>query len=154
VIECGQSGNQVLIVQCVPLNESQVLNVSNVAFDPASAPDRNVFGLYIPDNLAASGLVMHMRYVGPTITIDLVGLATNAAVAGGDLDVDLEINGTPITDGTITIASGASAGATASAVPTAQNVLADGDILTATVAGGNTTAGDSQLSFLGTQFTT
>lgn len=62
----------------------------------------------------------------------------HAALATGDCTLTASINGTPITDGAITIAqAGSAAGDVDSATPSAANVVAAGDVIEITVGGTN-----------------
>ncbi|WP_206419693.1 hypothetical protein [Minwuia thermotolerans] len=65
----------------------------------------------------------------------------DGALADGDATLTLSINGTPVTNGVITIAeAGSAAGDVDEATPTAANTVAAGDVIAITVGGANSAA--------------
>ena len=69
----------------------------------------------------------------------------NNVLATADATVTLAINGTPVTNGVITITSPGAAGDRDEATPTAANTFEAGDLITATVGGGSTATGTANL---------
>jgi hypothetical protein len=74
---------------------------------------------------------------------------TEGVLTTGDATLTAKINGTAITGGVLTITqSGSAAGDVDSATPTAANVVAEGDKLSATVGGTNATATPANVFFV------
>lgn len=72
-------------------------------------------------------------------TIALIQTVLAAALATGNATVTVAINGTPVTTGVVTATQAASAaGSRFAATPTALNIVAAGDLITATVGGAST----------------
>lgn len=87
-----------------------------------------------------------VRYVATKAgTLTSIRTVTNGALATGDATVTAAINGTPVTNGVVTIAqAGSAADDVDSATPSAANTFVAGDVLTFTVGGtqdGSVTAG-------------
>lgn len=95
------------------------------------------------DLITVSATAAQARFVVPIAgTIDLVQSVINQALATGNATITFDINGTPVTTGVITILQAGSAEDDVdSASPTAANVVAVGDVITATVGGTNDAAG-------------
>lgn len=84
------------------------------------------------------------RYVhrGPDATISSIASVVDGATTttGEDCTVAASIGGTPVTNGTVTIAGASAAGTTDLAEPSAANVLTEGDVLELTVTDGSQVA--------------
>lgn len=104
--------------------------------------DPIVESMFLASITSAGGPTFRMVWPAdaPAAVLTAANVVSNAAVAGADLTVTLSINGVAVTGGVVTVAVGA-AGATGTATPTAQNTIAPGQTLLATIGGGNTTAG-------------
>lgn len=121
-------------------------NLSDVASAPISRSNldagRKTVTLTRVDLIAASAEVY--RYVnnsGNSETVTVLSSALTAALATGDATITASINGVPVTTGVITITEvGSAAGDLDSAIPTAANVIANGQVLELTVGGANTAA--------------
>lgn len=80
------------------------------------------------------------RYVhsGPNATIKHIRSALSGALTTGDATITASIDGTPVTDGVVTIAQdGSAAGDVDVATPSAANVISEGETLELTVGGTN-----------------
>lgn len=120
--------------------------MSRDAVAPSEASQFFIEELYIADILTANAFTNFLRWVGPTVEIDAISVATSAVAAAGDLVVTTSINGVAVTGGSVTVAVAAQSGI---ATPSAANVLNFGDIFSLAVAGGgNTAAGRATLSFV------
>lgn len=91
-----------------------------------------------------------VRVVVPVAgTLDKLWSVANAALATGDATLTAAINGTPVTNGVITITqSGSAAGDVDSATPSAAKTLAAGDVLTITGGGASTATATATVSIL------
>lgn len=88
--------------------------------------------------LDADGVFRYV-HVGPDATITSAQSVTSGATTttAEACTIALAIEGTPVTNGTITIAGASAAGTVDSATPSAANVISAGEVLTATVTDGS-----------------
>lgn len=102
-------------------------------------PTRTVVG---PVRIADVSTASSGHGVAPIAgTVSAVYSVLGGAITGADSAVTNNINGTPMTNGTLTVAqSGSAAGDVDTATPTAANTVAAGDKLTATTDGASTGA--------------
>jgi hypothetical protein len=93
------------------------------------------------DLIGANAQVGRLVYRGTPATIDSIDSALDLALATGDATITASINAVAVTGGLVTIAQVASAaGDLDQAVPTALNVVTDGQVIELTVGGTNTAA--------------
>lgn len=118
-----------------------------IAMGPA-AGEADAALLSMPALAALDGTAT-TRVVAPKAGI-IRGLysVASGALATGPATLTFGINGTPITDGVITIALGGAAGDVDSASPSAAHVVAAGDVIECTVGGTNTAAETAAVSML------
>jgi biotin carboxyl carrier protein len=101
----------------------------------------------IPDfaSSTANGRFTLASPVAGTITSIVVAL--NSGTFGGAFTITPTINGTNITSGAITVADLTAGGTTATATPTAANVVAVGDVVKVQSGGSASTAGRANVLF-------
>lgn len=91
------------------------------------------------DLIAANAAQMRYVHSGEDATIEHITTVLSGALATGNATLTASINGTPVTNGVVTITqSGSAEDDVDEATPTAANVLTEGDVLTITVGGTNT----------------
>jgi hypothetical protein len=123
-------------------------DTAQAAADAAQADANNVWVQgEIPDfaSATANGRVTLASPVAGTITSIVVAL--NSGTFGGAFTLTPTINGTNITDGAITVADLTAGGTTATATPSAANVLAVGDVIKVQSGGSASTAGRVNVLF-------
>lgn len=97
----------------------------------------------IADIISATGEVGGVDAFAGTIT--RISVIANEAIAVGDLIVTFSINGTPITDGAVTVPAATAALTRVATSPSALNVVAANDVISWVVSGGNTAAGRASI---------
>jgi hypothetical protein len=76
-------------------------------------------------------------------------LWASATIAAGDLTATLAINGVAVTDGVMTLATGATSGTLGACTPTGANeAVGRQGVISVTVGGGNTAAGRGTVTIL------
>jgi hypothetical protein len=93
------------------------------------------------DLVSANAAQFRYVHVGPDMTITRLASVISGALGGGDATITADIGGVAVTNGVITITqSGSAEDDVDAANPTAANTLSEGDVLTLTVGGSQTTA--------------
>jgi hypothetical protein len=110
----------------------------------------NVYPLtvYLPDIISATAVVVSV--VAP-FDCAIVGadLWASSTIAVGNLTATLAINGAAVTNGVMTLATGATSGSIGACTPTAANEAIGRDgVISVTVGGGNTAAGRGTVTLL------
>lgn len=103
---------------------------------------------YIPDILSASAVVVSV--VAP-FDCEIVGadLWASSTIAAGNLTATLAIDGAAVTNGVMTLASGATSGTIGACTPTANNeAVGRQGVIRVTIGGGNTAAGRGTVTIL------
>jgi hypothetical protein len=96
---------------------------------------------------ATAAVYRYVNVSGFSETVLKLGSAITGALTTGDATITASIDGTPITDGVITITQvGSAAGDVDTATPSALNVIADGSVLELTVGGTNDAAQFAEVS--------
>jgi hypothetical protein len=104
--------------------------------------------VYLPDIISASAVVVSV--VAP-FDCAIVGgdLWASSTIAAGDLTATLAINGVAVTNGVMTLASGATSGTIGACTPTALNeAVGRQGVIRVMVGGGNTAAGRGTVTIL------
>ena len=118
-----------------------VSHKSTVIADESSGTSGYVYILDVSTVNSTGYRLIH--YPGTIVQIDSVLLAP---ISGADATITTNINGTPVTDGAITIAqSGSAAGDIDTATPTDLNVVAEGDLVTCVSDGASTGAAEANV---------
>jgi hypothetical protein len=126
-------------------------NLDDVA-SPATARANigaNLIPLAVPD-AAALDAVAPIRIVSPVAgTLSKIWSVIDGALTTGNATLTAAINGTPVTNGVVTITeAGSAAGDVDSATPSAANAVAVGDVITLTPGGTNDAARTAAVTLL------
>lgn len=133
----------------VPATATVLLVANNLSDVASAATARSNIGanrktVSIPrvDLIAVNAAVYrYVNSLATAVVVTKIASAITDALAVGDATITASINGTPITDGVITITQAASAaGDVDIATPTALNSIGPGQVLELTVGGANTAA--------------
>ena len=139
----GASGNRPTAGIIFDVDSSGVWVLTGVGGDagggtsaPAVGGGTNLLHFRLEDNVGANALVHRYVHSGPPARISSIRSIIDRALTTGNETITAAINAVAVTNGVITITqSGSAAGDIDEAIPTAANVLEEGDILTLTVGG-------------------
>jgi hypothetical protein len=105
----------------------------------------NLIHFRIEDAVSANALVHRYVHRGPAATISSISTTIDRALTGGNMTLTAAINGVAVTTGAVTITqAGSAAGDIDTVLPTALNDLVEGDVVTFTV-GGTQTSVDARV---------
>lgn len=108
----------------------------------AGAAARSVYQHIVTAESAAGETGSFESYAG---TITRISVVAVDAVAVGDLVVTFAINGVAITGGVVTLPAATAANTPVAATPSALNVVANNDVVSWVVSGGNTATGPAKI---------
>lgn len=140
----GASGNRPAAGVVVDVDDEGVWVASGAGSeggtsDAAIAGGTNLITDRIEDNVSANAYVMRYVHRGPAAEIRSIATVIDRALTGGNETITAAINGVAVTGGVVTITqAGSAAGDVDLAEPTAANVMEEGDVLTLTVGGTQT----------------
>lgn len=135
----GASGNRPAAGVVVDVDDEGVWLAIGAGGEGASAGGTNLLHFRLEDNVSANALVHRYVHSGPPARIASIRTTIDRALTGGDETITAAIGGVAVTGGVVTITqSGSAAGDVDVASPSAANVLEEGDVLTLTVGGTQT----------------
>lgn len=110
----------------------------NTGWVPLGQPHLDTV-IVMPDLTASGADVQRIPVLHNGAITKIASVLEGSALVTGDCTLTVSINGTPVTDGVVTIAeSGSAVGDYDSATPTAANTVSEGDVIEITVGGSNT----------------